>query len=120
MKRKDYHAEAKENEPKFILLGRDPIGPIVVRLWAHFSEVHKCQPLRKIDEAVEIACAMESWRAAECSPSRELFYSLVQSVLSIKSTRHGATLICILCNGVDGEHKLDCPVIIAKLCLEEF
>jgi hypothetical protein len=55
----DCYEKAMSDEPMFVLLARDPLAPILVRLWADLQ-----RPLSdpvKNEEARMVAVAMETW-----------------------------------------------------------
>lgn len=59
----DCYAKAKDDEPMFILLARDPLAPRVVREWVRQREMqagHVTDP--KAVEALACADAMSDWR----------------------------------------------------------
>jgi hypothetical protein len=56
----DCYANAKPNEPMFVLLARDPSAPFLVGLWALIREKLEEDPA-KIDEARACAEEMERW-----------------------------------------------------------
>jgi len=61
----DCYVKAKPDEPMFILLARDPIAPLLVRLWAVIAtlpEYHCEISTEKYQEALACADAMETWR----------------------------------------------------------
>lgn len=61
-------AAAMDDEPMFVLLGRDPSAPDNVRAWADEREAainagrKPHEDRRKVDEARATADAMEAWR----------------------------------------------------------
>lgn len=57
----DCYREAEPNEPIFVLLARDPIGPAAVRAWAMKAHEAGHDP-DKIMEALAVAAAMDKWR----------------------------------------------------------
>lgn len=57
----DCYAKAEEDEPVFVLLGRDATAPLVVRRWADERELMG-DDAEKIAEARRCADAMEIWR----------------------------------------------------------
>lgn len=59
----DSYAAADPDEPMFVLLARDPLAPILVRLWASLR-YHLAGNPSKVKEAIECAASMESWRQA--------------------------------------------------------
>jgi hypothetical protein len=56
----DCYADAKPDEPMFILLGRDPMAGILVRLWARLRDDAGEDPA-KVEEAVRCAAEMERY-----------------------------------------------------------
>lgn len=56
----DCYANAEPDEPMFILLGRDPMAPYLVELWAQFREDQNEHPA-KVYEARRCAAAMRDW-----------------------------------------------------------
>jgi hypothetical protein len=57
----DCWANAEPDEPMFVLLGRDPDAPPLVRRWAHEREA-RGEDAAKVTEAMACADAMETWR----------------------------------------------------------
>lgn len=57
----DCYANAEPDEPMFVLLARDPLAPILVRLWADLRE-HAAGNPSKVFEARTCAIDMEKWR----------------------------------------------------------
>lgn len=63
----DCYANAKPDEPMFVLLARDPSAAILVRLWATMREAEIRQGRRpesdrlKVGEAYACATDMERW-----------------------------------------------------------
>ena len=57
----DCYANAEPDEPMFVLLARDPMAPILVRLWADLREHNAGNP-SKVSEARACAANMEAWR----------------------------------------------------------
>lgn len=55
----DCYEKADPDEPMFVLLGRDPNAPILVRMWAQMREDREGRD--KIQEALACADAMEEW-----------------------------------------------------------
>jgi hypothetical protein len=58
----DCYANAQLDEPMFILLGRDAMGPQLVDLWANYREVNDEHP-DKVAEARRCANDMRAWLA---------------------------------------------------------
>jgi hypothetical protein len=52
--------KAAPNEPIFVLRAQDRIAPFAVRYWAAQAERWGA-PREKVDEAIELAKAMENW-----------------------------------------------------------
>ncbi len=61
---RDYLLSLPDNEPVFILRGRDPLAPAAVRVWADAAEVADVVS-RKVREARQIAGEMEKWPEKE-------------------------------------------------------
>lgn len=59
----DCYANAENDEPMFILLGRDPMAPYLVEMWAQMREQQNENPA-KVYEARECAAAMRKWLAS--------------------------------------------------------
>lgn len=59
----DCYENAAPDEPMFVLLARDPMAPILVRLWADLR-AHNAGNPSKVAEARTCATAMEEWRRA--------------------------------------------------------
>lgn len=57
----DCYENAEPDEPMFILLARDPMAPILVRLWADLRAQNAGNPT-KVAEARGCANQMEDWR----------------------------------------------------------
>lgn len=57
----DCYASAEPDEPMFVLLARDPLAPILVRLWADLRE-HAAGNPSKVAEARQCATNMAAWR----------------------------------------------------------
>lgn len=60
----DCYANAKPDEPMFILLARDRHAPRLVRLWAEIRAAEGEDPA-KVAEARTCAAAMEAYRSGE-------------------------------------------------------
>lgn len=68
----DCYAAADPDEPMFVLLGRDPLAPMLVRLWAfmrglrrpHADPRIRAHEAEKQAEAESCAADMERWRDA--------------------------------------------------------
>lgn len=57
----DCMSKAEPDEPVFVLLGRDPVAAIVVRLWTELRAKLGDKDSEKIQEAWDCADAMEAW-----------------------------------------------------------
>lgn len=57
----DCYENAAPDEPMFVLLARDPMAPVLVRLWADLRE-HAAGNPSKVFEARTCAIDMEKWR----------------------------------------------------------
>lgn len=57
----DCYDKAEPDEPMFVLLGRDPLAPVLVNLWANLREMDKGYS-DKIQEALDCALQMVTWR----------------------------------------------------------
>lgn len=59
----DCYENAEPDEPMFILLARDPLAPLLVKMWADMRELTRPETdLRKLDEAQVCAEQMERWK----------------------------------------------------------
>jgi len=56
----DCLAHAKPDEPYFVLLGRDPMAGLLVRLWAELR-ARRGEDSDKVANAHKIASEMDSW-----------------------------------------------------------
>lgn len=59
----DCYANAKPDEPMFILLGRDPLAGALVRMWAAIRERMMGDPAQ-IAEARQCAAELDEWALA--------------------------------------------------------
>lgn len=89
----DCYSNAHPDEPMFVLLGRDPFGGALVRLWAEARDTWKPGD-PKIGEALECSREMDRWCRNQ---SRRAAYESVLSVLSFETLaaelrRRGATV----------------------------
>jgi hypothetical protein len=57
----DCYKAAADDEPMFILLARDPLAPMLVKLWAELR-AHLAGNPSKAAEARKVADAMVGWR----------------------------------------------------------
>jgi hypothetical protein len=62
----DCYENAEPDEPMFVLLARDPLAPILVKLWADLRE-HAAGNPSKVAEARTCAADMAKWRVAKVS-----------------------------------------------------
>lgn len=69
----DCYANAKPDEPMFILLGRDKDAPALVRAWAKVRE-EQGEDSKKVEEARACADAMEEWRGALDYSKQETYF----------------------------------------------
>lgn len=60
----DCYEAADPDEPMFVLLGRDPLAPILVEAWASMRE-HLAGNPSKVSEARACAEWMRRWRQGE-------------------------------------------------------
>jgi cob(I)alamin adenosyltransferase len=56
----DCYANAKPDEPMFVLLGRDPMAADFVRAWAEMRQ-REGESMEVVNEALDCANAMEKW-----------------------------------------------------------
>lgn len=56
----DCYANADNDEPMFVLLGRDPMAPSLVEAWADYREANG-ETMGKVDEARRCASSMREW-----------------------------------------------------------
>ncbi len=60
----DCYDKAEQDEPMFVLLARDPLAPVLVRIWATLREqLHG--DAEKIAEGRQCADDMDTWRESE-------------------------------------------------------
>lgn len=57
----DCYAKARPDEPMFILLGRDPLSPILVDIWARLRFIMGKRRDKSV-EALNVADAMRVWK----------------------------------------------------------
>lgn len=57
----DCYANAEPDEPMFVLLGRDKLGPLLVKLWAVIRWLAG-EDRAKVAEAIQCATAMGQFR----------------------------------------------------------
>jgi hypothetical protein len=88
----DCYENAHADEPMFVLLGRDPTGGALVRLWAEARESLKPGD-PKVLEAVQCATAMDAWcREVGRTPTGKLLELLAFADLADELRRRGATV----------------------------
>lgn len=64
----DCYANARDDEPMFVLLARDPVAPQLIRSWCYLRKLWIKTGLKPetdydmINEAARCADAMEKWR----------------------------------------------------------
>ena len=83
----DCYATAEPDEPMFVLLGRDPLAPLLVELWAGLRAVlvkAEGEP-EKIKEARQCAANMRDWPIAKKLPVKvsieeETFWEIVSAI----------------------------------------
>lgn len=63
----DCYTAAHPNEPLFVLLGRDPLAPFVVAVWAKLREMTRGRS-EKVESATTCLRAMGAWRRACPTP----------------------------------------------------
>lgn len=57
----DCYENAEPDEPIFVLLGRDPDAPALVKMWA-LARLFRGEDAAKVQEAFDCANAMETWK----------------------------------------------------------
>ena len=57
----DCYANAEPDEPMFVLLARDPLAPILVKLWAELKRVANDDADDTVHEAEQCAADMTAW-----------------------------------------------------------
>ncbi len=57
----DCYDKAEPDEPMFVLLARDQHAPLLVELWGAMRNM-KGEDSNQVNEALECATAMRSWR----------------------------------------------------------
>jgi len=89
----DCYENAHPDEPMFVLLGRDPIGGALVRMWCDARETLKPGDA-KIPEAASCATMMETWCRVEAGrlPERNVLALLPFEPLAAELRRRGATV----------------------------
>ncbi len=99
----DCYAAAHPDEPMFILLGRDPVAPLLVRLWAELrGEMTKGLPTAQRDEAVRCSDVMHEW-ARDHGKTNQLSEARMRLVTfakrAVEQGIHGYPAICPECGG---------------------
>lgn len=88
----DCYANAHPDEPMFVLLGRDPVGGALVRLWAEARETLKPGD-KKIGEAQECAASMDAWCLRTAGREVHGVLALLPfDMLAAEMARRGATV----------------------------
>jgi hypothetical protein len=72
----DCYANADPDEPMFILLGRDPLAPLLVSLWVKLRRDLGCDEPEKLSEADRCAVVMAQW-ALRLGKSKEIVDAVV-------------------------------------------
>jgi hypothetical protein len=78
----DCYANAKEDEPMFVLLARDKFAPALVALWATMRELDGESP-EKIAEARECADAMIRYQMANERQTAGLSFPTIAGMLEL-------------------------------------
>lgn len=115
---------ALDDEPMFVLLGRDPSAPALVRQWAAIRRVdveagtRPATDLKQIEEAEALAERMKAWRidADEAWRTQPSFF---ESPLADQhlATRQGDEYFCSRCHkrwGVDEDAPERCEDFNAR------
>jgi hypothetical protein len=90
----DCYHNAHPDEPMFVILGRDPIGGALVRLWAAARPaLEKAGDDQKITEAIHCSAAMDQWcvRVGR-EPWTSALTLLPFDMLAAELRRRGATV----------------------------
>ncbi|MEK6323586.1 MAG: hypothetical protein AABN33_18250 [Acidobacteriota bacterium] len=75
----DCYANAEPDEPRFILLARDPLAPLLVEIWAQLrAEASQEDDSAMVEEARECADSMREWRAKR-RPEKRLLLETVDA-----------------------------------------
>jgi hypothetical protein len=77
----DCYTKAGDDEPMFVLLARDPLAPILVRMWAELSNAmnHETDSLTdKEREAIACAKTMEAWESVGSNDREDAFRAFVR------------------------------------------
>lgn len=93
----DCYAKADGDEPMFVLLGRDPSAPDLVRLWAAQRATRKgadqtVKRAAKIDEAFFCAREMEMWQGSITHVSDMSALELIRLIADDPSKLNGHIL----------------------------
>ena len=67
----DCYAKADPDEPIFVLRAKDPLAPILVRLWVELRELSG-EDNNKLNEAVDCSHEMDRWRRCEQTLAQEI------------------------------------------------
>jgi len=58
----DCYSKAEPDEPMFVLLARDPVAPILIRIWAILAGFMEGKSAAKLAEAEWCAKEMTKWK----------------------------------------------------------
>ena len=92
----DCYTNAEPDEPMFVLLGRDPLAPLLVEIWADVRAVLLAGEGEKVAEARRCVTAMRGWPVTkklnhkvllEDSLYWEIVNAIVQSYLGRESEK---------------------------------
>ena len=100
----DCYANADPDEPMFVLLGRDPMAGMLVRLWVLLRR-RAGEDLEKCAEALECAGAMDGW-TKECGkdPYNETF-TMLDEMRKLASEIDGFEAAFAACFGRTATHS---------------
>lgn len=90
----DCHANAHPDEAMFVLLGRDPMGGSLARLWAEARE-SICEDPAKVAEARQCAVTMDQWCIGLDKKPADVLDLLPFDVLADALRRRGATVTSV-------------------------
>ena len=57
----DCYDKAEDDEPMFVLLARDPVAPVLVRMWCELRSLLDLNDVEKFEEARACSFNMETW-----------------------------------------------------------
>lgn len=96
----DCYAKAEPDEPLFVLLARDPTAALTVTIWMKLRDLrrragpHRVEDAEQIEEAREIARAMETWASEHGRDEprvQEIFEEMILDCADvIRARREGA------------------------------